>query len=177
MTPPPAWPPPPPERPGLLARLLGRRDPGNALRAIQTLLAQAPSPREISPQAVDALDERFGLDVRRHFHSELQGFYRDFVLGCLQDRRFSEEELDEARHLAALLGLSDEVCGLLQRKVAREVYLRSIRDVMDDGMVDEEERQFLRELQGRLEIPGELAQNMEEVRRRQLRSRGRWQEG
>lgn len=172
-------PPPPPisERPTLLQRLLGRRHPANALRELRRLLADASSPRAVAPESVDALDQRFGLDVRRRFHVEMQGIYRAFVLGCLEDRRFSDAELDEARHLALLLGLSDEVCGLLQRKVAREVYLRSIREVMDDGSVDEQERHFLRELQARLEIPGELAENMEEVRRRQLRSRGRWQDG
>jgi hypothetical protein len=165
-----------PDRASLLQRLLGRRDPARALRELRGLLAQASSPRAVDPGEVDALDERFGLDVRRRFHPEMQEIYRAFLMRCLEDRRISDDELEEARHLAGLLGLSDEVCGLLQRKVAREVYFRSIREVMDDGTVDEEERRFLRELQGRLDIPGELAENMEEVRRRQLRSRGRWQD-
>jgi hypothetical protein len=160
----------------LVRRLLGRWDPTRALRELRGLLARAASPRAVDPGEVDALDERFGLDIRSRFHPEMQEIYRGFLMRCLEDRRFSDDEVEEARHLARLLGLSDEVCGLLQRKVAREVYFRSIREVMDDGSVDEEERRFLRELQGRLHIPGELARNMEEVRRRQLRSRGRWQD-
>jgi hypothetical protein len=168
------------KKPGLaslLHRLLGRRDPARALRELRGLLARASSPQDVDPREVDALEGRFGLEVRRRFHPEMQEIYRAFLVRCLEDRRFSDAEVEEARHLAGLLGLSDEVCGLLQRKVAREVYFRSIREVMDDGTVDASERRFLRELQGRLEIPGELAENMEEVRRRQLKSRGRWQDG
>lgn len=168
--------PPAPQRglAGRIRRLLGRRHPANALVELRKLLAEVPSLAEVDPGQVAEIEERFGLELARDFPGEVQGLYRDFVAYCLADRRFSDEELGNARHLAVLLGLPGEVCELIHRKVAREAYLRSIEEVMADGNVDPEERKFLRELQAHLQIPEEVARNMEEVRRRQLRSRGRW---
>lgn len=160
---------------GRIHRLLGRRRPANALVELRNLLAEAPSVDQVDPGKVARIEERFGLKLARTFPGEVQGLYRDFVVHCLEDRRFSDEELGNVRHLAALLSLPGEVCELIHRKAAREVYLCSIQEVMADGSVDPQERDFLRELQAHLEIPVEVARNMEEVRRRQLRSRGRWE--
>lgn len=129
----------------------------------------------MGPEQVAAIEERFGVEIRARHAGELEAMYRAFVRTCLEDRRFSAEELEEIRHLARLFGLSADRCDLIHRKVAREVYLRTIQEVMADGRVDAGERAFLAELQSHLGIPGEVARNMEDVRRSQLQSRGRWQ--
>lgn len=157
--------------PTLAQRLLGRRHPANALLELRTALAEADSPLDVPVEEVDALVDRFGFDVRRRFRPELLDLYRSYLIHCLRDRHLSERETGELRHLADLFGLSVANCDLIVRKVAREVYLRSVDEVLEDGAVDADERRFLGRLRAHLKIPDDVAENIEEVRGRQLRNR------
>lgn len=156
-----------PEPPTLLQRILGRSPPENALVELVNLLAgRAPSDFP-GPDEVQAIGRRYGVTLAERFGEELEGLYRTFVLHCLEDRRFSEEEITAAGRLAEALGLSARRCAVIQRQVARTVYLRSVEEVLADGEVDPGERAFLKELQRSLGIPADQAENMLEVRRRQ----------
>jgi hypothetical protein len=56
----------------------------------------------------------------------------------------------------------------IQRNVTRLVYLKSVSEVLADGTIDEQEREFLRKLQEQLDIPPADAENILAVRQRQL---------
>jgi hypothetical protein len=61
----------------------------------------------------------------------------------------------------------------IHRRVAREVYFRTIDEVVDDGTVDERERSFLIQLRAHLSIPDEMAEYMLEMKlRRRTRTEG-----
>ena len=97
--------------------------------------------------------------------------YREFLRTCLVDHRLSAEELSDLEHLRSILQLDEARVSLIHRGVAREVYSRSVEEVVADGRVDEEERHFLTELRDRLEIPHPIAENILDVKARQQRAR------
>ncbi len=102
---------------------------------------------------------------------ERERVYREYLRTCLVDHRLSDEELLDLAHLRSVLELDDRVITRVNRQVAREVYSRSVEDVIADGRIDEHERHFLLELRARLEIPEPIADNILEVKKRQRLAR------
>lgn len=160
-----------PLRPTLLQRLLGRQPPANALAMLIARLRDADSPRDVSSDVVDAIGHSHGIDVRSMFRHELEGLYREYLLFCLTDRRLSHEELLDLEHLRSIFGLEPAAVEVVQRTVARQLYLKSVDDVLADGTVDPDEREFLRRLRQDLSIPESIADNILDVKRRQLEAR------
>lgn len=160
-----------PLRPTVLQRLLGRKPPANALVALVDRLRAADSPRDVSPDVVDSLSREYGIDIRSLFRHHLEGLYRAYLLYCLTDRRLSSEELADLDHLRRLFGLDPAAVETIQRNVSRQLYLRSVDEVLADGTVDPDEREFLRRLRDDLEIPESIAENILEVKRRQMQAR------
>jgi hypothetical protein len=160
-----------PLRPTLLQRLLGRQPPANALALLIMRLRESESPRAVSSDVVDAIGRAHRVELRSMFRHELEGLYRDYLLFCLMDRRLSHEELSDLEHLRSIFGLDPAAVEVVQRNVARQLYLKSVDEVLADGTVDPEEREFLRRLRQDLSIPESIAENILEVKRQQLEAR------
>jgi hypothetical protein len=160
-----------PLRPTLLQRLLGRKPPANALVTLIRRLRAADSPRAVSPADMDAIGREHAVDLRRLFRPDLEGLYREYLVYCLTDSRLSTEELADLEHLRSLFGLDAGTVETVQRNVARQLYLGSVDEVLADGTVDPEEREFLRRLRTDLSIPEAVAENILEVKRRQREAR------
>lgn len=166
-----------PEKPTLTQRLLGRSPARNALIELHGMLRAAASPREVSSEDVARIGRAHGVDIGASFRGDLERSYREYLLFCLTDRRLSEEEVADLDHLRMLFRLDARTCEAIQRNVARQVYLRSVGDVLADGTIDPAEREFLRTLQEHLAIPQSIADNILEVSEQQYRSRNRRKTG
>lgn len=160
-----------PLRPTLLQRLLGRSPPSNALVALIGRLRAADSPRDVSPSELEAISREHDLDIRTRFRAELEVLYRDYLLHCLTDRRLSHEELADLEHLRGLFGLDADAARNVQRTVTRQLYLKSVEEMLADGTVDPDEREFLRRLREDLSIPESIADNILDVKKRQMEAR------
>lgn len=155
-------------RPGMVDRFLRRRPAADAFVELNNLLAEATDPREVSEDQVEAICRTYGIDVRSTFAARCRNLYREYLHWCLTDHRLSDDELACLVHLATILRLDSTTTAAIHRTVSRAVYLRSVEDVLEDGKVDEEERRFLARLSEHLEIPTGMAENILEMRRRQL---------
>jgi hypothetical protein len=160
-----------PLKPTLLQRLLGRKPPANALAALIERLCEAESVRAVSPAEIDTLGGAFGIDVRNLFRHDLERLYREYLVYCLTDRHLSNEELIDLEHLRTLFGLDRDTVLAVQRNIARQLYLKSVDGVLADGTVDADEREFLRRLREDLSIPESIAENILEVKKRQMEAR------
>lgn len=160
-----------PLRPTLLQRLLGRKPPENALATLIRRLRAADSPRAVSPADVDAIGRDYAVDLRRLFREDLESLYRDYLIHCLTDHRLSTEELADLEHLRSLFGLDAGIVEAVQRNVARQLYLKSVDEVLADGDVDAGEREFLRRLRTNLSIPDAIAENILDVKTQQKEAR------
>lgn len=163
----------PPVPRSLVDRVLRRRPPAGAFVELNNLLASVRDLHDVNGGDVERICRAWGIDVPGAFGARCQQLYRDYLHWCLTDRRLSDEELDNLAHLALLLHLDRATAEAVYRATTRAVYLRSVEDVLADGEVSEAERQFLRRLGEDLRIPAGTADNMLDVRRRQMESRKR----
>jgi len=158
-------------RPSILQRLLGRQPPRNALVELANVLADDPLLETTTRETVKEIETRHEVDLETRFAQELEEIYRDYLLHCLRDRQLSALEIEAARRLADALDLARERRKVIQSQVARRIYLEMVEQVLEDGIVDSQEQEFLDELQEHLELPDDLAENMLELRRKQFRQR------
>ncbi len=159
------------QRPSFAQRLLRRKLPRNALIDLVNLLGSVDSPRAVTQTDLDRITRVHRVNPVNYFRGELEVVYRDYLVHCLEDRRISDDELADIAHLRALFGLDATTCDAIQRNVARQVYLRTVSEVLADGTIDEAERDFLRKLQEHLSIPRNIAENFVDIRQRQYQSR------
>ncbi len=124
--------------------------------ALNNYLAAAASVTEVTRDTVTAIETEFQVSFAADYSARLEEFYADFLADCLADKRFTKDEVTAVWHLKWLFGISDEQHISLYRRVATEVYLRSVDEVLGDFAVSAEERQFLTQLGEYLDLPADL---------------------
>lgn len=147
--------------------LLRRRPPVNALAELVKALNRS-SLRDVTPGDLARIAREHDVDFAQDFRTELGYLYREYLTFCLQDRHLTDDELSNLNHLAVLFRIHPPDRAIIQRNVTRQVYLKSVSEVLADGAIDEKEREFLRKLQEQLEIPADDAENILAVRQRQM---------
>jgi hypothetical protein len=150
--------------------VLGRPQPRQALVTLVDRLVEADSPRRISADDVTEIGRRNGTDLPRDFRTELEHLYRDYLLYCFTDHQLSDDELADLAHLESIFQLEPATCDVIHRHVARQLYFKSVSEVLADGTISADERAFLQQLQQQLGLPAALAENISDVRERQVNS-------
>ncbi|HUF49329.1 MAG TPA: hypothetical protein VMN60_00760 [Longimicrobiales bacterium] len=150
----------------LWQRLLRRKPRENAVVEINNRFARAAHVRDVTLSDIYGIcqDHRADLSV---VGGRLERLYRDYLTHCLTDRQLSAEELADLAHLKAVLRIGDETAARIHDYAARQIYARSVGEVLADGVIDEAEREFLRALQRDLSIPGRVADRIVDAKRRQ----------
>lgn len=161
----------PQSRLDLLRQLFRRSCPDAAVVEINNLLAAASNIRAISAADIAAICDRYRVTLGESFASQTAALYRDYLFYCLADHHLTAEELGELRHLQRILALDGATVQRIHRQVTRQVYARSVDEVLADGTVDADERLFLQHLQEHLDIPEDLAESILEIKKRQRRAR------
>lgn len=147
--------------------LLRRQPRENAFIAINNLLASATSVRDISPLDVLRICDEYDTDMRGPLGSRLERLYSDYLLFCLADHHLSDAELRDLAHLKAVLRIDDASALRIHDHAARQVFGRTVDDVLADGIVDDGERAFLNTLQQDLALSGTTAARILATRARQ----------
>ena len=89
---------------GWWRRLFGWKNKANAIVDLKNLLAGASRITEVSLDQVEAIGQRYSVDLDRRFGEELAGLYRRYLRACLADQRLSEEEEAEVESRLRQLG-------------------------------------------------------------------------
>jgi hypothetical protein len=109
--------PRPLEEPGLFGRLRKKPPAGNALVEVNNLLASGILKAAASD--VEAVNARYGFDVRERFHSECIDYYRTCLTHYMSDDVLSDECRHQLDHLKSLLSISDDAAASVQSAVLR----------------------------------------------------------
>ena len=157
---------------GLLSRVTGRRSRAEAARALESLLAEAGRVADVTSDHVAAVGARHGIDLDAQLRTARRNLYRRFLVHCLDDFELSNIEIEDLRQLKASLFLSDADVTHIQNRVTREVYGCAIETVLEDNLIDEEEKSFLKQLRDDLDVSDFHASQMfeEGLRRAQRRA-------
>lgn len=146
-----------PVRPSLSQRLLRRKPRENAPIEVNNLLAAAASVCDVTRADVDRICAEHRTTADGPLAGRFERMYRDYLTYCLEDRHLSAGELADLAHLRGILRIAPETVADIHEYVARSVYSRSVADVLDDGVIDAAEREFLGRLQQELALSGRAA--------------------
>jgi hypothetical protein len=155
-------------RGSIVQRVLARKPRENAWIEVNNLLADAETVRDVRPEQVARIADRYHVPLRGEFLGRLERIYRDYLLFCLADARLSPEELADLAHLKRILRLNDRALCEIHERVARHVYAQSVDAVLADGRIDPAEREFLTSLQQHLAISGAVVDRIMQARRARL---------
>jgi hypothetical protein len=150
----------------LVQRAIGRKPRENAWVEVNNLLASVDEIREVRPEQVARIAERYRMPLRGEFVGRLERLYRDYLVYCLADARLSAEELCDLAHLKRILRLTDRALAEIHESVAKQVYALTVDAVLADGRIDPAERAFLDTLQQHLAISGKVVDRIMLARRR-----------
>ncbi|HEX6309462.1 MAG TPA: NAD(P)-binding domain-containing protein [Longimicrobiales bacterium] len=156
-----------PVRRTLMQRLLGRMPRENAAVGVNNLLARAAGVRSVSREEVEGICARHRTTLHGPLAGRFERLYRDYLTYCLEDRHLSGAELADLAHLQHVLRIAPETVAAIHEYVARAVYSRSVAQVLDDGVIDAAERDFLGRLQQELALSGRAAHRILESKLRQ----------
>jgi hypothetical protein len=154
-----------------LDRLLPPKGADAAETAVRQLLGSAARIRDVPSHAVESTCVRHGVASVVDLGMRRAEMYGTYLRHCLDDHVLTDEELAELDHLQEILELPSSSIDLIHRRVARDVYARTVDDVLADDAVDPQERDFLRRLRQRLDIPEAVAENILDVKQRQRAAR------
>jgi hypothetical protein len=150
----------------IMQRVLNRNPRENAWIEVNNLLASVDHVREVRPEQVARIAEKYRMPLRGEFVGRLERFYRDYLIFCLADARLSSEELCDLAHLKRILRLGDAVVLKIHEHVAMQVYSQTVDAVLADGRIDPAEREFLETLQQHLAISSKTVDRIMRARRR-----------
>jgi len=153
---------------GVLARLVGS---GRAVAEIEALLAGAARLCEVSPETVEQIAKRHGIDLERRIAGPRRNLYRRFLEHCLLDWALSPEENVDLAHLQRLLRLDQTDAARIHDEVAQAVYGRAVAEVLRDQQLDPEERSFLERISADLALAPQVTAQIYEKGAEQSRER------
>lgn len=141
------------ESAGVLNKLFRTQPKKNAFLELNNALAQAGSIRDVTLETVQDVNSRYSVDLHKRFRDDLQDLYRKFLCFCLQDRQFTQEEIDDLWHLKALFGITDQDHEKLYQETAVGTYKRKLHEILSDSTVTDQEKDALQRLSAYLNIP------------------------
>jgi hypothetical protein len=150
----------PPEKPSFFQRLLGRHPRRNAYIELVNALAAAPTIEKISAAFVGGLNARYRLNLTRDYKHDVEALFEKYLRHSLEDKAFSQEELNDLKHLKLLFGLTDNEAEALRRRAVEQVYGSAVGTAIGDHRLSEAERAYLEALQNDLLLPAEVAQRI-----------------
>jgi len=147
------------KNPSLVDKLLHKSPKINAILELNNLLASKPI-QEISNEDVQGISYQYKSNLKKDFYDQIANLYKKFLVFCLEDKKLSENEIDQLRHLKGLLNLTDLEVSSIHEKTAGEVYRMEVHRAIEDRRLNEEEKTFLRRLQTNLKLSDEFAQKI-----------------
>lgn len=142
----------------------------NAFIEVNNMLAERPV-KEIKIEEIDAISEKYKVDLHNEFADKLKGLYSTYLKECLSDNFISDKELDELNYLKKLLHLQDYEVEILHKKLAGEIYEANYNDVIIEGKILDSEKESLEKLQKNLRLSEYYAEEISGESRKQFVNR------
>ncbi len=144
---------PVPQPPSLLDRVLGRASETECLARLWDLLAAAPDPSAIAPEALAALDAACRCNVRRRCADTLRRWHEAHVGMVLADGAVSGDERGLIARLAAALGLPADKAGRELDAACLRHHAEQLTLALRDERPTDETIQAIRRIESRLGLP------------------------
>ncbi len=142
-----------------MQKLLKQFPQENAVIELNNLLA-TKSVTSITKQDVEAIEDRYKINLVKEFRLNMEEFYTVYLNHCLADKILNTQELAELNHLKQLLNLDDKTIDKLHTKLGEIIYKQSFQEAVADGRLTQSEQAFLDQLEKTLRLPKPLAEKI-----------------
>lgn len=154
-------------QPSFIQRITKKLPVENALIEINNLLSKHHI-KEIKTGDIDAISDKYRVDLHSEFADRLKDLYSAYLEECLSDHPISDQKLDELNYLKNLLHLQDYEVELIHNKLGGEIYKTNYNEVIIDGKIHGPEIASLGKLKNNLRLPDGIAEKITENCRKQF---------
>ena len=128
---------------------------------INNLFANNDNVRNISPESINNIFYKNKIKkIPAKYQEKLADFYRVYLSYCLYDKYLSEEEISDLLYIKNLLSLKDDEIDKINKIEVEATYKKAIDEVLTDGSINQDEKDFLDKLEKNLKLPDELAREI-----------------
>ena len=127
----------------------------NAVIELNNLLASNPI-LNISENDIAEIEKNYNLSLLKEFKLNLEEFYAVYLNFCLGDKILNDDEFKKLNHLKHLLNLDSKTIEKIHAKIGEIIYKKTFQEVVADGKLTEQEKDFLVKIENTLKLPKEL---------------------
>jgi hypothetical protein len=139
-----------------IQRILKKLPKANAVAELRNLLAESEIGL-VSHELVAAIEHKYKVVLTRKYANDLLSIYRQYLEYCFEDRKLSAAEIANLSHLKQLFSLKDKLIATVHNEVAVRIYSDEVGKVIEDGKVEDLEKEFLQKLQNDIGLSPEMA--------------------
>ena len=140
------------KRRSLFQVLFNQHPDENAVISLNNLFASNRI-KELEKTEIQNIEAKYSLVLKDEFPLNLEEFYAVYLNQCLRNNRLSEDELDNLAHLKEILSLDSTVTSELNQLIGVSAYRDMFHKSMEDGTIDNVEREKIRTLFEKLQLP------------------------
>lgn len=116
----------------------------NALIEINNLLAKSYL-TQINPTDIQSISDKYKVNIKNKFQTELLDFYSLFLDNCLKDNNLSENKMTELRHLENILNLDEiKVRRIFEEKTV-EKYKLEVDEIVESKKLDQDQLKIIQD--------------------------------
>lgn len=146
-------------KPGFFHKLFNINPKYNAIIEINNLLALKDI-RSVYPDDIDKIASKYRFSIKKRYKKELCSFYKAYLKHCLSDKKLSQQELDDLKHIKHIFSLSDMDVQTVHNETTGDLYKEALKIALKDKRLNENEKAFLERLQKDILLPKQLAESI-----------------
>jgi hypothetical protein len=150
----------PVQKVGLFDKFASHKKEENALIEINNILAEKRNIRSLSIADIENVLNKYKLNFDQKLRDKMSCFYKGYLIHCLQDKKLSDEEIQDLHYLKNLFSLDDKTIETINNEQFKNIYRKSYQEAIKDGTISDEEKAFLSSLQNNLRLPEEIVENI-----------------
>lgn len=153
--------------PSLFGRLFGKQPKENAIIEINNLLAEKHL-KDITVEDVLKILEKYKVGLYTKHHNGVSSLYASYLRNCLLDKKITDDEINELKHLKRILHLNDLTIEEIHNQLASEIYKAEFEKAISEGRLNDSEKDFLMKLRNDLRLSDDIVTKIRNVSTKQL---------
>ncbi len=149
------------KKPGIFYSIFKKLPKSNALIEINNLLASSYLDfSKIPLYKIDEVEVKYKTNLLKKFHDQLIQLFSQYIDYCLIDKKIDDLEIKNFKVLKSLLRISENDIQKVIKEKTESLYYKETSRVVEDGVLDSNEKNYLDSLKKNLMLSDEIAENL-----------------
>lgn len=148
-------------KPNLFYRILGKLPAKNGIVEMNNIFAEHENDlRKIKIEDILEIAAKYKINLKKSYRSRRFDLYKRYFIYCLKDNKLEDFEIEALKHISEVLHLDkDEIQEFLEFETEK-IYLKNVKDAVEDGILEDWEKEKLERLKKDLLISESKADKM-----------------